>query len=140
MIDPTTPKTKATPSRGALAAAALAGATGVILGAFGAHALQDSLAGRNMTGVWETAVAYQMWHAVALLALAVAPFPLRWAGTVTALWCAGILLFSGSLYILALDGPRWLGPVTPLGGLALIAGWLLLGISTVMGRKTAIPD
>ena len=79
-------------------------------------------------------------HALALAALAawlradVAPAAgLRW---VTRCWTAGTVLFSGSLYLLALGGPRWLGPVTPLGGLALLAGWLLLALAALRGRRT----
>jgi uncharacterized membrane protein YgdD (TMEM256/DUF423 family) len=107
-----------------LSAAALLAAAGVALGAFGAHALRARLDARALE-VWETAVRYQLIHAVALLAIALSPHAaqLRTAGWLLA---AGIALFSGSLYALALGvGPRaLLGPVTPLGGLALIAGWL----------------
>jgi len=109
-------------ARGLLLAAALLGAAGVALGAFGAHGLRARLDARGLE-VWETAVRYHVVHAVALLALALSPYAaqLRMAGW---LFAAGIALFSGSLYALALGGPRWLGPVTPLGGLALLAGWL----------------
>jgi len=109
-------------SRGLLLAAALLGAAGVALGAFGAHGLRARLDARSLE-VWETAVRYHLVHAVALLALALSPYAasLRTAGW---LFAAGIALFSGSLYALALGGPRLLGPVTPLGGLAFIAGWL----------------
>jgi uncharacterized membrane protein YgdD (TMEM256/DUF423 family) len=104
--------------------AALLGAAGVALGAFGAHGLRARLDAQQLA-VWETAVKYHLIHAAALLALALSPHApqLRGAG-----WCfvAGIALFSGSLYALSLGGPRLLGPVTPLGGLALIAGWLWL--------------
>lgn len=104
---------------------ALLGLIGVALGAFGAHALKDSLATRDMTDVWQTAVIYHLLHAVVIWSTCQAAprcssSLLRWA---TRLWITGILLFSGSLYFLALGGPRWLGPVTPLGGVALIAGW-----------------
>ncbi len=81
-----------------------------------------------MLGVWETAVHYQLLHAVALAGAA------GWLGAGTGgsgawavrLWTAGVVLFSGSLYGLALGGPRWLGPVTPLGGVFLIGGWVCL--------------
>jgi uncharacterized membrane protein YgdD (TMEM256/DUF423 family) len=110
-------------ARGLLLAAALLGATGVALGAFGAHGLRDRLDARALE-VWETAVRYHLIHAVALLALALSPHAasLRTAGW---LFTVGIALFSGSLYALSLGvGPRaLLGPVTPLGGLAFIAGW-----------------
>ena len=109
---------------------ALLGATGVGLGAFGAHALKARLQSGGTESTWDTAVQYHLLHAVALLTLGVwVRFSPSLAGTVAVsgwLFVAGILLFSGSLYGLALGGPRWLGPVTPLGGLAFIAGWLWL--------------
>jgi len=115
--------------RVALAWAGILGAAGVAAGAFGAHALRATLAAAGMRETWETAVRFQLVHAAALLGLAgwLRPSPgpdgrcAAWAGR---LWVAGTALFSGSLYALALGGPRWLGPVTPLGGAALIAGWL----------------
>ena len=92
----------------------------VALGAFGAHALRSTLEGRGMVDVWNKAVFYQFIHAVALLVLAR-------HGTINrgACWLlfAGILLFSGSLYLLALTNLCWLGAVTPLGGLCFLAGW-----------------
>ena len=118
--------------------AGILGLTGVVLGAFGAHALKAQLEQRGMASAWDTAVRYHLIHAVALLALAgwvearAATRPTQrskmaqWAAIG---WVAGTLLFSGSLYLLALGGPIWLGPVTPLGGLALIAGWALLAIA-----------
>jgi uncharacterized membrane protein YgdD (TMEM256/DUF423 family) len=107
-----------------IAIAALLGATGVVLGAFGAHGLSGRLSEEDLR-VWHTAVQYQLLHAVALLALApiAAARSVFWPGI---LFTAGVLLFSGSLYLLALGHWRWLGPVTPLGGLCLIAGWLSL--------------
>lgn len=127
-----------------LFAACLAGASGVALGALGAHGLEDRLATANMTAVWQTAVAYQMWHALALLALLAVPVKPVTVQLAGGLWVSGILLFSGSLYILALDGPRWLGPVTPLGGLALIIGWLILGCAvftaSAPARKNNLTD
>eukprot|EP00035_Acanthoeca_spectabilis_P019861 m.429984 g.429984 ORF g.429984 m.429984 type:complete len:112 (-) comp17102_c0_seq1:116-451(-) len=101
--------------------AAVLGASGVTLGAFGAHALKETLAARGTTDSWKTAVLYQLVHAVALLAL-----PENRAGTTVQLWTAGSILFSGSIYGLSLGGPRILGPVTPIGGLCFIGGWLLL--------------
>ena len=111
-------------ARGLLLLAALLGAAGVLLGAFGAHGLRARLDAHALE-VWETAVRYHLVHAVALLAIALSPHAaaLRSAGW---LFVAGIVLFSGSLYALALGGPRLLGPVTPLGGIALIAGWALI--------------
>ena len=119
-----------------LIAAGFFGATGVALGAFGAHALKARLSSEALA-TWDTAVFYQLVHALALLAvvgamrlpLLQAPLPTSQAapvGFVVAGWgfLVGIVLFSGSLYGLSLGGPRLLGPVTPLGGLALILGWL----------------
>ena len=94
-------------------------------GAFGAHALKRSLSA-EMLAVWQTAVTYQMVHALGILFLSLAA--VRVGGHLYALaaWmmCAGVVLFSGSLYLLSTTGWRMLGPVTPLGGLALLAGWL----------------
>lgn len=109
---------------------ALAGASGVLLGAFGAHGLRARLSPEQLA-VWETAVQYHLLHALALLALALfaqgGGRGVTWPAT---LWAVGVVLFSGSLYLLALGAPRGLGPLTPLGGLALVAGWLaLLGVS-----------
>lgn len=113
--------------RGPLVAAGFFGLTGVALGAMGAHALATRLAERGMTANWETAATYHLFHAVALLAAAAwlrgaaaGAARMVWAARC---WSAGIVLFSGSIYLLALGGPRWLGPVTPLGGVALMAGW-----------------
>jgi uncharacterized membrane protein YgdD (TMEM256/DUF423 family) len=106
-----------------LLAAALLGAAGVALGAFGAHGVASALDAKRL-GWWETAAHYHMLHAVALLALGAAPLPRP--GAPAALIASGTLVFSGTLYLMALGGPRWLGMVTPLGGMLLIAGWLLL--------------
>jgi len=102
-----------------LIAAGLLGFTGVALGAFGAHALKETLVANGTTTTWQTAVLYHLIHAVALVALP----GWAWVGRC---WIAGVLLFSGSLYWLALGGPKFLGPITPLGGLALPLGWALL--------------
>ena len=108
--------------------AGLAGATAVACGAFGAHGLRAYLAEQGTFETWKTAVLYHLVHALALLALSrqaqgTCTRCLAWAARA---WMAGIGLFSGSLYWLALGGPRWLGPVTPLGGLAFLTGWLLI--------------
>jgi uncharacterized membrane protein YgdD (TMEM256/DUF423 family) len=109
-----------------LVVAALAGASGVALGAFGAHALRARLDPAALA-TWHTAVLYHLVHALALLALALfARATGRAVALPTALFAAGIVLFSGSLYGLALTGWRWLGPLTPLGGVAFLAGWLSL--------------
>ncbi|HSY53903.1 MAG TPA: DUF423 domain-containing protein [Opitutaceae bacterium] len=102
----------------------LLGLTGVTLGALGAHALGATLAARSMATAWETAVIYHLIHAVAVFAVAVAlPCPRPWLVRAAICWAVGVVLFSGSLYALALGGPHWLGPVTPLGGLAFLLGW-----------------
>lgn len=131
--------------RTTLIAAALLGASGVGLGAFGAHALRAELLANGMTNAWETAVRYHLLHAVALLALAVwlrqANGGTRAARAAGWAWLIGVVVFSGSLYGLALGGPRWLGPVTPLGGIALLAGWLALVPAAFAERKcgTGVP-
>ena len=103
----------------------------VAAGAFGAHGLRARLS-PDLLAVFETAARYQMYHALALLAVgwAVTRWPGPWPVRAGWLFAVGTLLFSGSLYALALSGMRWLGAVTPLGGLAFIAGWtcLLLGM------------
>lgn len=109
-------------------AAGLLGFLGVALGAFGAHALKATLLTSGYLDAWETAVRYQLIHAVALLALAGwRDAPATATGKIAACWIGGVVLFSGSLYGLALGGPgKVLGPITPLGGVALLAGWGLL--------------
>jgi uncharacterized membrane protein YgdD (TMEM256/DUF423 family) len=121
-----------------LLAAAILGLTGVALGAFGAHGLKATLLERGMTQAWETAARYHLFHAIAALgaaawlrgtlasAVVAREGAMNWA---TRLWVIGVVLFSGSLYWLALGGPRWLGPVTPVGGVALMAGWLLVAVA-----------
>jgi uncharacterized membrane protein YgdD (TMEM256/DUF423 family) len=111
---------------------ALAGFVGVALGAFGAHGLRTRLSAEMLT-VFETGVRYQMYHALAILIVALAAARLdgwliRSAGW---LFTAGIVLFSGSLYALALSGVTALGAVTPLGGLAFLAGWAALVIASL---------
>ena len=110
-------------------AAALSGAMSVGMGAFGAHALKAQLTSRGTLATWKTAVLYQLVHSVALLALSVAPRTVDFGNT-GSLWIVGSALFSGSLYGLAMGGPRLLGPVTPIGGLIMIGGWVALGLST----------
>lgn len=115
-------------------AAGLLGFLGIALGAFGAHVLKETLAARGSASTWQTAVLYHLFHAVALLALASVAHSgqagdwahARWIGLC---WGLGVVFFSGSLYWLALGGPKVLGPVTPLGGLLLLAGWLLVAWS-----------
>ncbi|MBB3230521.1 DUF423 domain-containing protein [Halomonas stenophila] len=108
-------------------AAALSGALMVMAGAFGAHALEGSLAPRLVAAV-ETGVRYQAWHTLAMLGVLAwrAACPRPGQRLALGLWAAGMLLFSGSLYALALSGLAGLGLVTPLGGVLLIGGWLAL--------------
>ena len=98
----------------------------VALGAFGAHGLRSTLESRGLLDVWNKAVFYQFVHSIALLVLAL-------YGTINRGACLmllmGILLFSGSLYLLALTNLRWLGAVTPLGGLCFLAGWAWLVVA-----------
>ena len=116
------------PTRWITLAAGLLGFFGVALGAFGAHALKATLLANGQLDSWKTAVLYQMVHAVALLALAGWRDAAGSPNTKTAAcWVGGTVLFSGSLYWLALGGPvKLLWPFTPLGGVALLAGWGLL--------------
>jgi uncharacterized membrane protein YgdD (TMEM256/DUF423 family) len=104
-------------------AAALAG-LGVAIGAFGAHGLK-AVVSPEMLAVFETGVRYQMYHGLGLLALAwaIGRWPERRLATAAWLLLAGTAVFSGSLYILVLSGLRWFGAITPIGGVALIAGW-----------------
>src|SRR5216110_1316677 len=95
----------------------------VALGAFGAHSLRSTLESRGMLDVWNKAVFYQFIHAIALLVLALYGAINRGA---CLLLLIGIFLFSGSLYLLALTNLRWLGPITPVGGLCFLAGWAWL--------------
>ncbi len=108
------------------------GACAVALGAFGAHGLKTRV-GPDMLAVFETAVRYHLTHALALLAVAWASE--RWPGGASTaagwLFAAGIVIFSGSLYVMVLTGARWLGAITPLGGLALIAGWCALALAAL---------
>ncbi len=96
----------------------------VVLGAFGAHSLKGLLQSNDTADIWNKAVLYHLAHAVALVALALQTTVNRGAFY---LLLAGIVVFSGTLYLLAVTNIRWLGAITPIGGLLLIAGWLLLG-------------
>lgn len=108
----------------------------VAAGAFGAHALRARLPA-DLLAVFETAARYQVYHALALLAVAIAAarwpgLPIRAAGW---LFIGGTILFSGSLYLLALTGTRWLGAITPLGGLLFLAGWIAFAAGVVKGQS-----
>ena len=116
-----------------LSAGGLAALAAVALGAFGAHALKTRLSA-EMLAVWHTGVEYHAYHALGLLAvgLVAAQLPesllLKWSGW---LMLAGIVLFSGSLYALALSGERWLGAITPIGGTAFLAAWGLFVLAAL---------
>ncbi|HVI75528.1 MAG TPA: DUF423 domain-containing protein [Anaeromyxobacteraceae bacterium] len=113
---------------------ALSAFVSVAAGAFGAHALRARLA-PDLLVIFETGARYEMYHALALVAVAWAAQ--RWPGPATSaagwLFVAGTLLFSGSLYALALSGVRAIGAVTPFGGVAFLAGWALLAYAAVRG-------
>jgi uncharacterized membrane protein YgdD (TMEM256/DUF423 family) len=127
-IAPMVPAAKLFVSLGAIAAA-----LGVALGAFGAHALKARLSA-DMLAVWQTAVQYHLWHALGLIGIGLlaqqlpASGPIRLGGW---LLLAGIVLFSGSLYVLAASGARWLGAVTPFGGACFIVGWLAVAYAVL---------
>ncbi len=114
--------------------ASLGGALGVILGAFGAHALRQTLSVESL-GIYQTATTYMMTHSLALLGLGLwrkfqlSPSSLSWSAASAGFFLAGILIFSGSLYLLVFTGVNRWGMVTPLGGLCLILGWIFLGVS-----------
>lgn len=117
--------------------AAIAGPLGAVLGAlavgagaFGAHALRDRLAPRSLE-IWETAASYHLVHALALVACALVlrRRDSRSARVAAGLFAAGILVFSGSLYVLAVTGIGWLGAVTPFGGISFLAGWIALAVA-----------
>ncbi len=104
---------------------ALLAALGVLLGAFGAHGLRTALSPEAL-GWWQTGVQWQMWQAIGLVAIGAARLP----GTHLSVWllALGTLLFAGSLYVMALTGARWLGMVTPVGGVLMIAGWVCFSL------------
>jgi len=112
----------------------LSGLIAVTAGAFGAHTLRDRIS-TDLLAIFETGVRYQMYHALALLAVAWAIT--RWTNSLTVvagwLFVAGTLIFSGSLYALSLTGARWLGAIAPLGGVAFIGGWLCLALAAWRG-------
>ena len=107
---------------------AIAGFFAVALGAFGAHALKDGF-GEEQIGWWETATRYLLAHAA--LATAISAADAARFGTAAIILVLGAILFSGTLYVMALGGPRWLGAVTPIGGLGLLAGWALIAAAAI---------
>ncbi|KFF47789.1 DUF423 domain-containing protein [Salinicola sp. JS01] len=129
---------KCSAARPAWVGVAISGLLVVVAGAFGAHALADRLTPRYLE-VFHTAVRYQAWHTLAIMALLAwrAQQPLRGQLAAIALWFAGMVLFSGSLYLLTLSGITALGIVTPFGGLLLMAGWVMLAIAAWRQRPSA---
>jgi uncharacterized membrane protein YgdD (TMEM256/DUF423 family) len=126
------------PAKTFLFLGALACLLAVLLGAFGAHALRGKLTADLLT-VYQTAVQYHFWHALGLLAIGIVALhlpgsaALRWAGW---LMLTGIVIFSGSLYLLAVTGVRWLGAITPVGGTAFIASWALFAFAIVKASSS----
>ena len=114
------------PSNGRLRIAAVIGFFGVALGAFGAHGLRETLEANGRVDVWHTAVFYHLVHAVVLVVLAIAPGEIRSKAWVC--FAAGIAVFSGSLYTLALTNISVLGAITPIGGALFLVGWGILAV------------
>ena len=114
----------------------ISGMIAVMLGAFGAHALQTKLESNGYLSTYQTAVQYQIYHTLALLGIAIISSRLEsnWLNYAGYSMSIGIIVFSGSLYLLCFSGMKWLGAITPIGGLAFILGWfflLLTGIKSL---------
>ena len=119
------------PLRPALVLGALFALLAVMAGAFGAHGLRGVVDARGLE-VFQTAVTYQVYHSLALILVAILPvagLSRRLLGIAAGFFVAGILLFSGSLYLLVLTDLRWVGPVTPVGGMGFMVGWILVVIA-----------
>jgi len=111
-------------------------ALGVALGAFGAHGLEEFLRETGRTEVWETAVFYHLIHAIAAWSASFCPILINKLNQRASIcWLGGIILFSGSLYALAMGGPKWLGPITPIGGSLFIVGWGVAATSAWTTQK-----
>lgn len=120
-----------------IAIAAINGFFAVALGAFAAHGLRDRLPA-DLLAVFQTGVQYQMYHALALFGVGLLGMQFADSALLRAsgfMFIAGIVIFSGSLYILSLSGIRWLGAITPIGGMAFLVGWVLLAIAMLTGRS-----
>lgn len=123
-------------NRNILLAGAVFMALAVLLGAFGAHALKKILSPEMLT-IYHTGVEYQFYHALGLLIIGVIGFQIKskligWAGI---LLTAGIILFSGSLYVLALSGIKGLGAITPIGGISFVIGWVMLVVGIIQRKQ-----
>lgn len=108
----------------------------VALGAFGAHALKDNFAAERYEKTWETATQYQMYHALALIAIGILAHESFIGASSQFTWAAycfisGTILFSGSLYVLSITGIKKLGAITPIGGVLFLAGWVLVALATL---------
>lgn len=147
----TTASPQPQPLRFPLISGAVFGGLAVVLGAFGAHWLKDAVGKwgldtaeqARMIEVWEIAVRYQMYHALALLAAGILSERLSTTRILAAaswLWVAGTLIFCGLLYGLVLSGVKILGAIVPIGGLAQIAGWALLAYAVAKGRRVGGTD
>jgi len=112
--------------------AAISGVIAFGLGAFGAHALKEKLTNAGYLDTYQTAVSYQFYHTLALLIIGMVSlkYPSTMVNYSGYAMMTGIVIFSGSLYVLCLSGIKWLGAITPLGGLAFIAGWVLLFLAS----------
>lgn len=116
-----------------IGSAGVSGLLAVAIGAFGAHGLKGKISA-DMLAVYSTGVQYHFYHTLALLAVALfmsATAPSRWLSLSCTFFLIGIVAFSGSLYWLALGGPKWLGPITPLGGLCFMVGWVMVFIQAL---------
>ncbi len=133
--------------KGFLKAGAIIGALSVALGAFAAHKLKE-MVDPEAVAIFETGVRYQFYHVFALLAVGILYLnfksrSLKWAGI---LFIAGIILFSGSLYLLTyihasdIEGMKWVGPITPLGGVCFIVGWILLFVAVASTNKKILKE
>jgi len=121
-------------NRTLLTVAGMLGLTAVMLGAFGAHGLRERLG--TLIEVYRTGVLYHLVHALAALAVALAADRLRCPRLIVGLFGVGVAIFSGTLYLLAITGMTWLGAITPIGGILLMAGWAAL-IAEGFGRGRA---
>jgi uncharacterized membrane protein YgdD (TMEM256/DUF423 family) len=120
---------------------AVLGFLAVAIGAFGAHGLKARLDSLGTAATFQTGVQYHMYHALAILAVGVMTGPLKpgTAGSVAG-WAflAGVVLFSGSLYVLAVTGQKWLGMIAPFGGVAMMAGWVALAVAATTWNATLL--
>lgn len=119
-----------------LLSGAILGGLAVALGAFGAHVLEDILSSSELS-TYETAVRYQMYHALALLLLSLMPNTSKWVRYAGYSFLAGVLIFSGCLYLLVFTGLSWLGAITPIGGVLMIVGWGMLARAAFQRSSTS---